>query len=51
MRWVLLLLAFLPLQRMNQLPLTPVDYDGKEFKEAFNNHADNPRLVMVFSPT
>jgi len=51
MRWLFLLLAFLPMQRMTELPLTPIGFDGKEFKQAFNNQASNPRLVMVFSPT
>ena len=51
MRWVLMLFALLPFQRLDQLPLTPITFDGKEFKEAFNAKAENPRLVLVLSPT
>ena len=51
MRWVLLFFALLPLQRLDQLPLTPITFDGKELKEAFDGKAENPRLVIVFSPT
>ena len=54
MKWlslVLLLLQGAGLQGGKTQPITPLSFDGREFKNAFNATSDRPRLVMVFSPT
>lgn len=52
MRWALFtLLSLLPLQYLSEIQVTPVGFNGDEFKQVFNRDAQLPRLVMVFSPT
>jgi hypothetical protein len=52
MRWAMLfLLSVLPLQYLSEIPVTPVNFAGEPFKQAFNEDKDLPRLVTVYSPT
>lgn len=38
-------------QYLSDLPITPLSFDAREFKQSFNSAADRTRLVVVFSPT
>jgi hypothetical protein len=48
---LLLLLTIFPFQRISNLEVTPLTFDAKLFKDAFNIESDKPRIVGVFSPT
>ncbi len=48
---VLLLLNLSANQYLSDLEVTPLSFDAEVFREAFNQAADRPRLVVVVSPT
>jgi hypothetical protein len=51
MKWLLpILFAFL-FQQLPELEVKPLSFDAKDFKEAFNASAGEPRLVGIFSPS
>ena len=46
-----ILLALVPAQYIANLQVTPLAFDAKDLKDAFNIESDKPRIVGIFSPT
>jgi len=47
----MLLLAVLPAQFITDLNMPSLDFEGKAFKEAFNDAAGEVRIISLMSPT
>jgi hypothetical protein len=48
---IAIFLTMLPVQYLNDQPLTPVAFDGSSFLDSFNQTSDRARLVVILSPT
>ncbi len=51
MRLLLLLAALLPTQYLADLPIATLGFDAGELKSSFNEHGNQTRMIIVFSPT
>jgi hypothetical protein len=45
------LFSILSAQYLAELPVTPLAFDARALKDAFNSASSKPRLIAVMSPT